>query len=40
MTLKYLKKNIYGEDGLPSKLDTVEEFCQQYGFKFYERKYG
>ena len=38
--LKYLKKNIYGEDRLPSKLDTVEEFCQQYGFKFYERKYG
>ena len=37
--LRYLKKNIYTEDRLPSKLDTVEEFCKQYQFEFYERKY-
>tara|TARA_R100001163_G_C4930448_1_gene106619 strand:- start:78 stop:581 length:504 start_codon:yes stop_codon:yes gene_type:complete len=37
--LKYLKSNIKNEDGTPPKLDTVEEYCQEYAFELYERKY-
>lgn len=37
--LKYLKKNILDCNRMPSKLDTVDEFCKEYGFEFYERKY-
>ena len=34
-----LKKNIRLESGLPPKLKTVEEYCQEFGFEVYERKY-
>ena len=30
--LKYLKKNILDCNRMPSKLDTVDEFCKEYGF--------
>lgn len=35
----HLRKNIKYESGLPPKLHNVEEFCQQFGFEVYERKY-
>jgi|TARA_Y100000114_G_C11511380_1_gene209167 hypothetical protein len=35
----YLRKSIKYESGLPPKLRNVEEFCQQFGFEVYERKY-
>ena len=37
--LNYLKKNIRYENEMKPKLDTVEEFCQQFGFEVYERLY-
>jgi hypothetical protein len=37
--LAYLKKNIRCEDGFKPKLDTIEEYCKEFGFEFYERKY-
>ena len=37
--LAYLKKNIRCENGFKQKLDTIEEYCQQFGFEFYERRY-
>ena len=37
--LAYLKKNIRCEGGFKPKLDTIEEYCKQFGFEFYERKY-
>ena len=33
------KKNIRLEAGLPPKLKTVQEYCQEFGFEVYERKY-
>ena len=37
--LAYLKKNIRCEGGFKPKLDTIEEYCKQFGFEFYERRY-
>lgn len=37
--LAYWKKNIKVEGGFKPKLDTVEEFCHQFGWHLYERKY-
>ena len=37
--LMTLKRNIRLENGLPPKLSTVEEYCQEFGFELYERKY-
>ena len=37
--LAYLKKNIRCEGGFKPKLDTIEEYCKEFGFEFYERKY-
>ena len=37
--LSYLKKNIRCEGGFKPKLDTIEEYCQEFSFEFYERKY-
>ena len=37
--LAYLKKNIHCEGGFKPKLDTIEEYCKQFGFEFYERRY-
>lgn len=37
--LAYLKKSIRCEGGFKPKLDTIEEYCQQFGFEFYERRY-
>ncbi len=37
--LKSLKRNIRYENEMKPKLDTVEEYCQQFGFEVYERLY-
>jgi hypothetical protein len=37
--LKSLKKNIRYENSMKPKLDTVEEYCQEFGFEVYERLY-
>lgn len=37
--LAYLKKNIRCEGGFKPKLDTIEDYCKQFGFEFYERRY-
>ena len=37
--LRFLKNNITYENKMKPKLDTVEEFCQEFGFEVYERIY-
>ena len=37
--LESLKKNIRYENKMKPKLDTLEEFCQEFGFEVYERRY-
>lgn len=37
--LAYWKKNIREEGGLKPKLDTIEEFCHEFDFQLYERRY-
>ena len=37
--LQHLKKNIRYENEMKPKLDTVEEFCKEFGFEVYERLY-
>jgi len=37
--LKSLKRNIRYENEMKPKLDTVEEYCQQFGFEVYEKLY-
>ena len=37
--LQYMKKNIRYENEMKPKLDTVEEFCKEFGFEVYERLY-
>ena len=37
--LKYLKKNIRCEGGFKPKLETVEDYCREFGFEVYERMY-
>ena len=37
--LMRLKRDIRLENNLPPKLSTVEEYCQEFGFELYERKY-
>jgi len=37
--LKYLKKNIRYETGFKPKLETVEDYCREFGFEVYERMY-
>ena len=37
--LRFLKNNITYENKMKPKLDTVEEFCQEFSFEVYERLY-
>ncbi len=37
--IMYLRKTINYESGLPPKLRNLEEYCQEFGFEVYERKY-
>lgn len=37
--IMYLRKSINYESGLPPKLRNLEEYCQEFGFEVYERKY-